>query len=501
MLFALGCSSGPGPAGPPGEQGPPGDQGPPGSVVLTGAVSGAVTDGAHPLSGVSVTASPGGSTATTDGAGAFTFAGLDFGPYDLGFHLAGYDDRTIPISVTPSGPTTVAVTLVADPIVVTVSDQLTAGFGAPVTLKATAVGTGALTYAWTQTAGPPVTVTGAGTGTLSFTTLDFATAMGPLVPHNARFGVLGVDPDQAGGYAFQLTVSDTHGHATRATVAVSSTRPTSGLRMVPVGVPVWLQGDGPLVSAAQTTWSWTLGKAGAPGSGATIADPTSQFPSFVPDVPGTYTVTEAVASKTLTIYAGTWLGEMTPSAMTTCTLCHNGTIAPDVFTPWMGTKHHAALQEELDGEDGPGFAEPCLTCHTVGYDKSAANGGFDDVEATSGWAFPAKLQAGNWARAREHAGARPARGHPVRELPRAPDPGRGPARQRAEPGPRGPHQLVGGRLRALPPGDPFALRGLAVGAEPARGPRPRDRRGQRREQPQRRALRALPHGPGLRAAT
>ena len=93
------------------------------------------------------------------------------------------------------------------------------------------------------------------------------------------------------------------------------------------------------------------------------------------------------------------------------------------------------------------------------------------------------------------------RRHPVRELPRPAGHGLGdrPARQRAEPRPRRAHQLVFGRLRALPPGELGLLRAVAVGHEPPRGPRPRAERGQRREQPRRRALRPLPHGAGLRA--
>src|SRR5262249_53998186 len=62
---------------------------------------------------------------------------------------------------------------------------------APTTARAT--GEGTLASAWTQTGGPPAALTGADTATLSFTTLDFATAMGPLTAANARFDVLGID--------------------------------------------------------------------------------------------------------------------------------------------------------------------------------------------------------------------------------------------------------------------------------------------------------------------
>lgn len=401
LLLVGGCTEAdgkPGPAGPPGDPGPKGD---PGSVSdLKNDVSGTVTDGTNPLEDVAVSA--GKATATTDASGAFTLAGLPLGAYAVTFHLAGYIDQTVEVGVNLSGPTKVSVALAVDPNagtppVVTVTDQLKAGFDTNVTLTATATGTGALTYAWTQTSGPAVTLTGADTASPSFTTQDFATAMGPTVADNARFGALGVNPDQAGNYVFEVTVTDAKGHATKATARVNATRPTTGLRMAPLGVPVWLQGDGPIVAPTQTTWSWTLDTSGASGSTATLQNPTSQFPSFTPDVVGTYVIKETVANKTMKVYGGTFMGEMTAAVQTaTCKLCHTNTIAPDKFTPWMGTQHYSALQRKIDGEAGPGFTEECLSCHTVGYDKTATNGGFDDVEASSGWKFPDKLEAGNW---------------------------------------------------------------------------------------------------------
>jgi hypothetical protein len=411
-LMMLGCT---GANGAPGPAGPAGDGGvvPPLQNDVTGTVAGGTSGGA--LAGVSVTASPGAATATTDGEGAFTMTDLAIGAYEMTFHLAGYVDQTLFVAVDLAAPTKVTVVLAVDPEAgtgpaVTVSDQLAAGYAAPVTVTATAAGSGTLTYAWTQTGGPTAVLTGADTAALSFTTEDFATAMGPVTAANARFDTLGIDPDQALAYAFQLVVTDATGQATTVTVTVNATRPSPGLRMVPIGVPVWLQGNGPLfplppvapatVGLPQTAWSWTLDTKGATGSTATLTDPTSQFSTFIPDVVGTYALTETVAGQTLQIYAGTWQGEMTPATQAVCMMCHGGgtDIAPNVFPPWEGTAHFSALQRKIDGVYGQGFGPECLSCHTVGYDKlpSARNNGFDDVEATSSWTFPAVLQPGNW---------------------------------------------------------------------------------------------------------
>ena len=250
-------------------------------MYATNTVTGTVTDdGAHPLLGVAVATNPGDATATTDAAGAFSLPPLVVGVYDLSFHLPGFADRIVTISVPTGAPVKVSVALSregdggAGGPAVAVADQLTAGYGTPVTVSAQASGNGPFTYAWTQTGGPEAALTGADTATIAFTTRDFATSIGQTALGNARVDVLGIDPDQANDYAFQLVVTDANGLSTTTTVAVSSTRPTTGLRMVPIGVPVWLQGNGPLYplpsGAAQTTWSWKLDATGAPGSKATL---------------------------------------------------------------------------------------------------------------------------------------------------------------------------------------------------------------------------------------
>jgi hypothetical protein len=498
-LFTMGCGSeGPkGDPGDPGATGDPGSKGDPGKdgkdgadAVITGDVTGTVTDGTNPLKDVSVTVSPGTATATTDASGKFDLKGLDIGAYQLKFTATGYLDQSTIVMVTAKGTTTVSVSLAVDksqevPPTVSVTDNLLAGYGKPVSLKATAQGTGTLTYAWVQTAGPKVDLTGADTDTVSFTTVDFLTAKDPLAIKYARFGVIGVNPDEAGGYGFEVTVTDANGLTTKADVKVDATRPSPGIRNVAVGVPVFMQGDKtfPFVpftpvcasnadcptatstctvakgtcgcttdadcggtasglyckgatpttagscaagcsapggtngcpggltcnnatataagscAGPQTTWNWQIDLSGASGSTATIQDATTQFPSFTPDVKGIYKVTEKVSGKTLTIYAGTWMGEMTkdysaPAAV--CGGCHNDNAAPDMWKQWKTTAHASALQRKIEGAAGPHFTEECISCHTVGYDKTANNGGFDDVEQGSGWTYPTKLQAGNW---------------------------------------------------------------------------------------------------------
>ena len=276
----------------------------------------------------------------------------------------------------------------------------TAGFGAPVTLVGTAADpdsdVSTLTYKWIQTAGPTATLVGAATASLTFTTQTLAAAKTPVMAQ-LHFGVLPISPDEAGNYTFELDVTDPQGNVGKATVSVRSNPPTTGLQNVPVGIRQFMMGDG----GAQTTWNWSLDATAAPGSAAILTGASTQLPSFIPDVVGSYTLSEAVSTKTLTVVAGNWRGEMI-TYQTECQTCHNDKIAPDVFTPWSKTNHAIAVQHKLNGTYSDGvtpltyFPRSCMECHTVGDSPAAVNHGFDDVEKTSGWTMPTKLQPGNW---------------------------------------------------------------------------------------------------------
>ena len=338
------------------------------------------------------------------------------------------------------------------------ANLLNVGYSAPVSITATPTGTGPFTYAWSlpNKINPAVTLTGATSGTVSFTTPDFVSSIGYQYPDgitaggaaiaDARCDTRGIDRDQAAHTTLQVVVTDAHGVATTSSVQVYATRPTTGLRNVPLGIPVWLQGNGPSfpltvtsdagasTTATQTVWTWQLTSAptgstaslyAANGAAVPYAGGASgQFAYFIPDVASTnaadYVLTETTSGCTVTIHAGSWLGIMTSTGpndtppvtptvqSTTCQSgCHTGTSpwngntaqAPDMFTPWSHTNHATALQRKIEGSAGPHFGEACLECHTVGYDKSntVTNNGFSDVEKAANWTYPSSNVAGNWS--------------------------------------------------------------------------------------------------------
>jgi hypothetical protein len=387
-----------------------------------------------------VTGQPGALSATSAADGTFSLSKVPVGGYVLVLSLEGYLDQTVPVSVGLNTTTNVSVAMATDltnngGLAITVQNDLAAGYDAAVTLTAQvtspAVDAASLTVAWTQMGGTPAAqLAGVDTPSITFHTLKLSDAkleanpgavLGPydgggLVP--ARFGPMAIGIDETGNYQFQVTATDPEGHSVKTTATVWATPPTSGLRSVPFGVPVWLEGDTFAADGGATSgWSWTL--AGPSGSSAVLSGPATQFPSFTPDLPGRYTVTESVSGRSTTVYADSWDGISGLASQPgsgndyvvqgcTSTGCHSGSVqyphdpaagpAPNMFPYWAGTQHAVAFADGIDGKLGPAFGTPCLQCHTLGYSPAPlGNGGFEDEAAKDNWTLPATLDAGDYA--------------------------------------------------------------------------------------------------------
>ncbi|MBN1302418.1 MAG: T9SS type A sorting domain-containing protein [Melioribacteraceae bacterium] len=151
----------------------------------------------------------------------------------------------------------------------------------------------------------------------------------------------------------------------------------SGLTNVGVGDQVYLVGE-----TADGTYAWSITSTPA-GSASALDATNTEMVIFKPDMIGEYVVelTSGGETATITIKAGTWVG----NNRGTCKPCHNGYVAE-----YEGTGHSTILTRGLEGTLSDHYAESCISCHTVGYNKDAAavNNGFDDVATTTGWTFP-----------------------------------------------------------------------------------------------------------------
>ena len=180
---------------------------------------------------------------------------------------------------------------------------------------------------------------------------------------------------------------------------------SGGLENVGVGTHVLLEGGGRNVRPEGiASYHWAL-EAPA-GSSATLDDPASRTPLFIPDLPGAYVVGLIIANDagvqgrpgSLTIHAGTWVGNGSVRgssdryAAHQCSECHD-----DKLGTWRGTRHAITLRRAMDGQASPFYLENCVHCHTVGKHPLAVNGGFDDLARELGWTYPTELAIGNYS--------------------------------------------------------------------------------------------------------
>jgi hypothetical protein len=203
--------------------------------------------------------------------------------------------------------------------------------------------------------------------------------------------------------------------------ALASTNQTSGgLNTVGLGQPLYLEAQVRSTIAASNILgvTWTLTSKPVGSTAALQASPiTPAMPIYSPgdrgfyqvagdrqllrpDVAGQYLVTATVATNggdlilTREFSGATFLG-----VSNSCLFCHSGGYLPDMITPWSKTHHAVALTNSLDGWDTDHFAQYCIKCHSTGYDANAlaVNGGFDDIQAQTGWVMPTNLVPGNFA--------------------------------------------------------------------------------------------------------
>ncbi len=161
----------------------------------------------------------------------------------------------------------------------------------------------------------------------------------------------------------------------------------NGLANVGKETKMYLKGTASNGLSGSQTWTVTTkptGSAAVIGAKEAI-DANSEAVVFTPDLVGTYviTFTNFTESGTLTINAGLYLGDT--GGTVACVQCHSSKA-----TEWNTTGHATGLSKGLDGGKGDHFSSRCVSCHTTGYDKNAANNGFDDFP----FVFPDSLFPG-----------------------------------------------------------------------------------------------------------
>jgi hypothetical protein len=272
----------------------------------------------------------------------------------------------------------------------------------------------ASTFVWTRTNGQVATLSSTNTSTTVVTLLPVANYKTELARHikglivtnqggtvlSDRARIVPVNPqnlDETFSSTFKLRVGTTSGKFYYTLVRVTESAGeaivenfaaiATGVSNVPIGVPVLLR------STNTGPWAWTI--TSPAGSAVTaLNDPATQFADFKPDVAGQYTVSDGKGN-TFNIYSGTWKGVIVgqdangrPTPDPACLGCHvDGGSAPDKFTPWKNSGHAEILTQNINDTASHWTVTGCAPCHSVGYDTTATNNGFDEAVTATGWTF------------------------------------------------------------------------------------------------------------------
>jgi hypothetical protein len=410
-----------------------------------GTVAGVVTDtGGNKLAGITVTPSPpvnGVTNVTTDTNGNYSLT-IPNGNFTLTFAKAGYATKTQSVTVVATQTTTLNVTLTQTAAaVVNVANAKfvngSATFTATALVNDPALQGQPVTFTWTDSTGATVgtgssiTVPQPGTAAYKAAVADLVKPLESIEPAGTEIGpdgeevrhkdirvfqtldrtmVVGI-PQKAfedaanTPYTVTATISGQNFTAIPTASVPTNTLPfvaNTGLRNVPIGQPVMLQGRDN--NGAQTTWNWTI--TAPTGSAVTaLVDPTTRFPSFIPDVVGTYTVTETVAAKSLTIYAGTYTGILVPASdnnplgavdpACSATTCHSNSTAFNSpinakFDEWKQSGHGEIMVQGMSDPAGHYSLTSCAKCHSVGFAQFSSAikaGGFDETYRAAGFTF------------------------------------------------------------------------------------------------------------------
>lgn len=166
---------------------------------------------------------------------------------------------------------------------------------------------------------------------------------------------------------------------------------TSGLPVVGKGTWVYLSAwnaSDPELLVPGATYLWEL--ISKPVNSAAVLDSTvMQWTSLHTDSAGTYTIRATVDGKDTSIniiaavHSGADRNSVGGGAFN-CLTCHSG-VSPAVVNAWSASGHATLFENGMNGTLSDHWGPSCFPCHTTGWNKSANNGGWDDVADALGW--------------------------------------------------------------------------------------------------------------------
>jgi len=326
----------------------------------------------------------------TNAEGIATLKQIPAGSHALKLSAPAFVPSDTSVTIKPGATTRLRIQI--SPCVYGGGHQRRVGFDKPVTLTATTLcgdRWNKADYTWTQVEGPDIrgTVTDWNRQQLTFVTRKLEDVRS--LPDDPK--ILSFSPDQAGEYVFQVTARNQDGLVAKDYVLVTSANTTGGMNSIPPYETYYF------VGTKQGPWNWRISR-WPTGWPTTLEGENTRTPSVhvLPSGPltvqETLSITNDSTGITFSLVVGDW-GSVPRD-------CGRSGCHPPLQRSWEGTRHASTWHRLIDGQlpsaRAPG-AESCATCHSLGYDRSVTNGGYDDIAKLNGVTFPDELKPGNYA--------------------------------------------------------------------------------------------------------
>lgn len=336
-------------------------------------VEGIVRDGhtGEPIAGAQI-ASDDGANAETDSDGRFAIEVEQSAERVITARAAGRCPTSQTIDASDASTIPQLTLHLHDLIAIEDEDRVQVGFDAEVRLEARLRCSPDSPLEWTQVHGPELGPERMHTEEDGTVLLVRTHPIEERVELEDRFGIIPLDRDQRGDYAFEVRGEIDGVEVTRRARVIAA--PTAaGVYQVPTGADVYFNGGD------ADRHEWVLDT--RPDESETEMTGTSaRIATLRPDHFGTYNIVHHPSGMQVSLQAGPYEGVPRDCGRSRCHAAED--------EGWEDTAHASTFRRGVTGELGDEFDERCWSCHATGVEPGVENGGLHQTAQRLDWQQP-----------------------------------------------------------------------------------------------------------------